>query len=113
MGVAFALCASATWGVGDFLGGLATRARSAILVMAVSQPAGLVALAIATLALAGAARRRGRMGVPGRAPGSLRARRLLPGDGDRLDQRRRPDRRRRRGDSGRRGTARRRSSVDA
>ena len=50
MGVLLALAASASWGAGDFLGGLASRARSAILVMAVSQPVGLVALAIATLA---------------------------------------------------------------
>src|SRR6266516_6296695 len=49
MGVAFALFASASWGVGDFLGGLQSRARPAVLVMAVSQPFGLAAIAIATL----------------------------------------------------------------
>jgi drug/metabolite transporter (DMT)-like permease len=49
VGVLLALAASASWGVGDFLGGLASRARSAILVMAVSQPVGLAGIAIATL----------------------------------------------------------------
>jgi drug/metabolite transporter (DMT)-like permease len=47
--VLLALAASGCWGVGDFLGGLASRARSAILIMAVSQPVGLAALGIATL----------------------------------------------------------------
>ena len=50
MGVLLALAASASWGVGDFLGGMASRARSPILVMAVSQPVGLVLLGIATVA---------------------------------------------------------------
>jgi drug/metabolite transporter (DMT)-like permease len=47
--VVFALCASLSWGAGDFLGGLASRKRSAILVMAISQPTGLALLALATL----------------------------------------------------------------
>jgi drug/metabolite transporter (DMT)-like permease len=50
VGVLFALAASASWGVGDFLGGLSSRARSAIAVMAVSQPVGFLALGIAMLA---------------------------------------------------------------
>jgi drug/metabolite transporter (DMT)-like permease len=44
------LLASLAWGVGDFLGGLKSRALSAVVVMAVSQPFGLVALAIAIAA---------------------------------------------------------------
>jgi drug/metabolite transporter (DMT)-like permease len=48
--VFLALAASGSWGIGDFLGGLASRKRSAILVMAASQPAGLTLLGIATLA---------------------------------------------------------------
>jgi drug/metabolite transporter (DMT)-like permease len=50
VGALFALAASAAWGVGDFLGGLSSRARSPLVVMAVSQPVGFAALAIATLA---------------------------------------------------------------
>jgi drug/metabolite transporter (DMT)-like permease len=42
-----ALCASLTWGVGDFLGGLKARALPTLTVMATSQPFGLAALAIA------------------------------------------------------------------
>ena len=38
MGAILALCASASWGAGDFLGGLTSRRRGAIGVMAVSQP---------------------------------------------------------------------------
>jgi len=45
---AFALLASLTWGVGDFLGGLKSRSLSALAVMAVSQPFGLAVLAVAT-----------------------------------------------------------------
>jgi drug/metabolite transporter (DMT)-like permease len=41
------LLASLAWGVGDFLGGLKSRVMSALVVMAVSQPFGLAALAIA------------------------------------------------------------------
>src|SRR5262249_52146109 len=44
-----ALAAGASWGVGDFLGGLASRARSAILVIACTQPFGLLALGIAMI----------------------------------------------------------------
>jgi len=50
VGVLFALAASASWGLGDFLGGLTSRTRSAILVIALSQPVGLALLGIATLA---------------------------------------------------------------
>lgn len=46
MTAAFALLASLSWGVGDFLGGLKSRSLSALTVMAVSQPFGLAALAI-------------------------------------------------------------------
>jgi drug/metabolite transporter (DMT)-like permease len=49
MGAILALCASASWGAGDFLGGLTSRRRGAIGVMAVSQPIGLAALAVAVL----------------------------------------------------------------
>lgn len=43
----FALAASLAWGLGDFLGGLKSRALPALAVMAWSQPFGLVALGIA------------------------------------------------------------------
>ena len=42
-----ALGASITWGVGDFLGGVKSRALPALVVMAASQPFGLAVLAIA------------------------------------------------------------------
>jgi drug/metabolite transporter (DMT)-like permease len=44
---AYALLASLAWGVGDFLGGLKSRALSPLVVMAASQPFGLAALAVA------------------------------------------------------------------
>ncbi|HEY2542591.1 MAG TPA: DMT family transporter [Gaiellaceae bacterium] len=47
MAPAYALLASLTWGVGDFLGGLKSRVMPALVVMAVSQPFGLAAAAIA------------------------------------------------------------------
>ena len=47
MAPAYALLASLAWGVGDFLGGLKSRVMPALAVMAVSQPFGLAALAIA------------------------------------------------------------------
>ncbi len=48
MGAALlALCASLTWGVGDFLGGVKARVLPSLLVMAASQPFGLAALGIA------------------------------------------------------------------
>jgi drug/metabolite transporter (DMT)-like permease len=42
-----ALCASLTWGVGDFLGGVKARVLPSLTVLAVSQPFGLAALGIA------------------------------------------------------------------
>jgi drug/metabolite transporter (DMT)-like permease len=45
-----ALAAGASWGVSDFLGGLKTRSVNVITVLAVSQPAGLVLLAIVVTA---------------------------------------------------------------
>ena len=47
MAPAYALLASLCWGVGDFMGGLKSRLMPALVAMAVSQPFGLVALAIA------------------------------------------------------------------
>ncbi len=47
MAPAYALLASLAWGVGDFMGGLKSRLMPALVVMAVSQPFGLVALVIA------------------------------------------------------------------
>ena len=47
MSPAYALLASLAWGVGDFMGGLKSRLMPALVVMAVAQPFGLVALAIA------------------------------------------------------------------
>jgi drug/metabolite transporter (DMT)-like permease len=44
---AYALLASLAWGVGDFLGGMKSRALPALVVMAASQPFGLAAVAIA------------------------------------------------------------------
>jgi drug/metabolite transporter (DMT)-like permease len=48
--VLLALGASACWGVSDFLGGLKTRSLNVVTVLAVSQPAGLVLLAVVVLA---------------------------------------------------------------
>jgi drug/metabolite transporter (DMT)-like permease len=48
--VLLALAASASWGVSDFLGGLKARRVSVFTVLAVSQPAGLVLLAVIVLA---------------------------------------------------------------
>lgn len=45
-----ALGASVAWGVGDFLGGLKSRALSPLAVLAVAQPVGLAALTIVALA---------------------------------------------------------------
>jgi drug/metabolite transporter (DMT)-like permease len=42
-----ALCASLSWGVGDFLGGVKARVLPSLTVLAVSQPFGLAALGIA------------------------------------------------------------------
>ncbi|MEX2210907.1 MAG: DMT family transporter [Gaiellaceae bacterium] len=54
-GVAFALGASLSWGVSDFLAGLKSRSLPVVAVLAISQPAGLVLVAIALLAIGGAA----------------------------------------------------------
>jgi drug/metabolite transporter (DMT)-like permease len=43
---ALALCASLTWGFGDFLGGVKARALPALTVLAVSQPFGLAVLGV-------------------------------------------------------------------
>ena len=50
MAAGFALLASLVWGVGDFLGGLKSRALPALVVMGVSQPFGLALLAVLVLA---------------------------------------------------------------
>jgi drug/metabolite transporter (DMT)-like permease len=42
LGIALALAASISWGISDFIGGLQTRRFSALSVLLVSQPAGLV-----------------------------------------------------------------------
>ncbi len=47
MAPAYALLASLAWGVGDFMGGLKSRIFPALVVMGISQPFGLAALAIA------------------------------------------------------------------
>ena len=44
----FALAASGSWGLGDFLGGVKSRTLPALVVLAISQPVGLLGLAIAT-----------------------------------------------------------------
>jgi len=48
--VLLALAASASWGVSDFLGGLTARRLNVVTVLAVSQPAGLVLLALIVIA---------------------------------------------------------------
>jgi uncharacterized membrane protein len=45
-----ALAASGSWGFGDFLGGVKSRVLPVLTVLAISQPVGLVVLAIATAA---------------------------------------------------------------
>ena len=47
MAPAYALLASLCWGFGDFLGGMKSRVMPVLVVMAVSQPFGLAAVAIA------------------------------------------------------------------
>src|SRR5438477_9283455 len=50
LGIALGLASSAAWGISDFLGGLGARRMSALSVLLVSQPVGLVlALAVALL----------------------------------------------------------------
>lgn len=44
--IMLALAASAAWGIADFLGGLASRGNTVLRVLAVSQPAGLLLLAL-------------------------------------------------------------------
>lgn len=51
--VALALAASAAWGLSDFLGGLASRGRSAFAVIVVTQTIGLVPLTVVVLLVAG------------------------------------------------------------
>ena len=51
MAIALALLSSCLWGTGDFLGGLRSKARSAYAVVAGSQLAGLVAIALVALAV--------------------------------------------------------------
>lgn len=53
LGFALSLASSASWGVSDFLGGLQTRRLPVLAVLAVSQPAGFVLIAV-LIALTGA-----------------------------------------------------------
>lgn len=53
LAVVLSLVAATSWGAADFLGGLATRERGLLAVLAISQVAGLVVLAIVALPLAG------------------------------------------------------------
>ena len=86
-----ALGASASWGVGDFLGGVKSRTLHPLAIMAVSQPVGLVA--------SRRRRRRARDGArpgpevawaaPAAVVGTIGARGLLPRHGGRRDQHRR------------------------
>jgi drug/metabolite transporter (DMT)-like permease len=51
--VVLALGASAAWGLSDFFGGMVSRGRPAVVVLAVSQAAALVVLTVVVLAAAG------------------------------------------------------------
>lgn len=53
-GVVLALAASTAWGLSDFLGGLVSRGRPAVVVLTVSQAAALAPLTVVVLAAAGA-----------------------------------------------------------
>jgi drug/metabolite transporter (DMT)-like permease len=55
IGVILALGASLSWGVSDFLAGLKSRSLAIVAVLAVSQPAGLVLVALALLVRGGEA----------------------------------------------------------
>jgi drug/metabolite transporter (DMT)-like permease len=48
--IALALCASTLWGVGDFLGGLSSRRLATLTVLAVSELAGWLAVAVVVVA---------------------------------------------------------------
>ena len=53
--IALALAASVSWGVGDFLGGVSSRRLATLTVLAVSQVAGLIAIAAFVVAAGGSA----------------------------------------------------------
>ncbi|MDX6637009.1 MAG: hypothetical protein QOJ01_520 [Solirubrobacterales bacterium] len=53
LGIALALGSSVAWGVSDFLGGLQTRRASALSVLLVTQPLGLVLALVVALTLGG------------------------------------------------------------
>jgi drug/metabolite transporter (DMT)-like permease len=53
LGIALGLASSLSWGISDFLGGLQTRRLSAITVLLVSQPVGLVLALVVALAVGG------------------------------------------------------------
>jgi drug/metabolite transporter (DMT)-like permease len=53
LGIAFALASSVAWGISDFLGGLQSRRMSALVVLLVSQPVGLVLALAVALAVGG------------------------------------------------------------
>lgn len=54
IGILAALAASASWGAGDFLGGITTRRAGALAILAISQPVGLAIAALAVLLVGGA-----------------------------------------------------------
>jgi drug/metabolite transporter (DMT)-like permease len=53
LGIALALASSISWGISDFLGGLQSRRISALTVLLVTQPVGLVLALAAALAIGG------------------------------------------------------------
>src|SRR5204862_2296940 len=53
LGIALGLASSVAWGISDFLGGLTTRRISALSVLLVSQPLGLVLALVVALAAGG------------------------------------------------------------
>ena len=87
-----ALGASLSWGVGDFLGGLASRRMPVVTVLALSQGAGLVGVP-SSWSSRSPARRLGQRdrAAPRRDRRRRRARRPLPRHGDRRDGRGRAD----------------------
>ncbi len=87
MAALFALSGALLWGLGDFLGGIASRRISVLTVLAVSQAIGLAGLVVWILLASDPfpGRRRPAAGCRGGARGARRARCALPRSLDRRD----------------------------